>query len=51
VNEAEVTEDQVRSEHLKSVHVPYHWAYLFAVILGGTLLMLVLIALIGAGGG
>jgi hypothetical protein len=50
VNEAEMTEDQVREEHLDSVNVGAHWAYLFAVLIGSFLLMVALIAVIGSGG-
>jgi hypothetical protein len=48
-NEKTLSEDDVRAEHLGEVHQPAHWAYLFAVLIGGTLLMIVLIALIGGG--
>ena len=50
-NEAQMTEDEVRKEHLDSVNVGAHWAYLFSVLIGGFVLMLALMALIGAGGG
>ena len=46
-----MTEEKVREEHLRSVHVPYHWAYLVGVIGGGLVLMLLLIAALGGGGG
>ena len=50
-NEAEMSEDQVRKEHLESVNVGAHWAYLFGVLIGSFVLMVALIAIIGAGGG
>jgi hypothetical protein len=49
-NEAEMTEEQVRKEHLESVNERAHWAYLFGVLIGGFLLMVLLIAIIGGGG-
>jgi len=48
VSEQNVTEDKVRSEHLREVHVGAHWAYLLAVLFGGFLLMVALIAMLGA---
>ena len=50
-NEAEMTEEQVYKEHVEAVNVTAHWAYLFGVLIGGFVLMVLLIALIGAGGG
>jgi hypothetical protein len=46
-----MSEDRVRQEHLESVNVGAHWAYLFGVLIGGFVLMLGLMALIGSGGG
>ena len=40
--------DTVREEHLAEVRVPIHWAYLVGVLVGSTLLMLLLIAALGA---
>ncbi len=51
MNEAEMTEEEVYREHLSSVNVPAHWAYLIGVLVGGFLLMVLLIALIAGGGG
>ncbi len=48
MSEREVTEDQVRKEHKKSVNVPAHWAYFATVLLGSTALMLAFVALLGA---
>lgn len=48
MNEATIDEAQVRDEHLAEVHEEAHWAYLLVVLLGGTALMLGLIALLGA---
>ncbi|HSL76660.1 MAG TPA: hypothetical protein VK867_06935 [Candidatus Limnocylindrales bacterium] len=48
-NEKTLTEDDVRSEHLSTVNQPAHWAYLFAVLVGGTIVMIVLIAAMAGG--
>jgi hypothetical protein len=47
VNERELTEEHVREEHLRAVNVPAHWAYLFGVLLGGFVVMILLIAVLG----
>ena len=47
-DERNLTEDAVRTEHLREVHVGRHWAYLGAVLGGGLLLMIALIAALGA---
>jgi hypothetical protein len=47
--EKSLTEDEVRAEHISEVNVPAHWAYLFAVLIGGTILMIALIALLARG--
>ena len=46
--EADISEDEVWQEHLAAVNVPAHWAYAAAVVVGGFLLMVGLIALLGA---
>ena len=51
MNEQMITEDQVRKEHLAEVNSAAHWAYLVAVLLGAFLLMLGLMAVLGAAGG
>ena len=48
-NEKTLSEDDVRAEHLTEVNEPAHWAYLFAVLIGGTILMIVLIAALAGG--
>jgi hypothetical protein len=48
MSELDVTEDDVREEHLRAVHRPAQWTYLFGVMAAGTLLMLALIALLDA---
>ena len=48
MSELDVNEDKVRSEHLEEVNAATQWAYLFAVLLGGLLLMVALIAMLGA---
>lgn len=50
MSELKISEDDVREEHLSSINVPAHWAYLFGVLLGAFVLMLGLIALLGATG-
>ena len=50
-NEAEVQESDVWDEHIKEVRVGAHRAYLFAVLIGGFLLMIALIALLGSSTG
>jgi hypothetical protein len=50
-DERNITEDEVRAEHLGEVHVGRHWAYLGAVLAGGVLLMIALIAALGASAG
>ena len=47
-DERKTTEEDVRKEHLREVHVGRHWAFLGAVLAGGLLLMIALIALPGA---
>lgn len=47
--EKTLTEDDVRAEHLGEVNEPAHWAYLFAVLIGGTVLMILLIAAMAGG--
>jgi hypothetical protein len=47
MNERSVDEAQVRAEHLAEVDSRRQWAYLIAVLIGGTLAMLGLIALLG----
>jgi len=49
-SERTVAIDQVRQEHLAEVDEGHHWAYLVGVIVFGTLLMLALIAWLGAMG-
>ncbi len=45
-----MTQEKVREEHLQAVHQDRHWLYLFGVIGGGFLLMVAIIAVLGAGG-
>jgi hypothetical protein len=46
-DELEITEDDVRLEHLEDVNQWAHWAYLFGVLGAGTLAMVLLIAFLG----
>jgi hypothetical protein len=48
VSELKITEEQVRQEHLNEVNVAAHWVLLLAVLVGSVLLMIGLIALLGA---
>jgi hypothetical protein len=48
VKEREITEDQVRREHLAEVHQPTQWLYLLGVLVGGSMLMVALIAVLDA---
>jgi hypothetical protein len=51
MTERTIDEDQVRDEHSAEVDERWQWAYLVAVLGGGTLAMLVFIALLGASQG
>ena len=51
MSELNVNEDQVRREHLEEVNAGTQWLYLFGVLLVGFLLMLALIAMLGATAG
>jgi len=48
MSERTVDADQVRVEHLAEVDARAHWLYLVGVMAGGTLLMLAIIAILGA---
>ena len=48
MSEREVDEAQVRAEHLQEIDQRMQWAYLVTVLLGGTIAMIVFIALLGA---
>jgi hypothetical protein len=48
VSELDVNEGKVRSEHLKEVNAGAQWLYLFGVVLGAFLLMIALMAMLGA---
>ena len=48
MKERDTTVEQVQREHLADVHLPTQWLYLFSVLAGGTVLMIGLIALLGA---
>lgn len=43
MSEKTIDPEAVRAEHLAEVHVPWHWAYLATVLIGGTALMLAFI--------
>ncbi len=47
--ETEVQEIDVQKEHLDGVRIGAHWAYLLGVLIGSTMLMVGLIALLGSG--
>jgi len=44
MSERTIDEDRVREEHLAEVHEVAHWAYLLGVVVGGSVLMLLLMA-------
>ena len=48
MSDREITEDQVRNEHLAEVSGRAQWLYLVAVLAGGIASMIGLIALLGA---
>ena len=48
MSERDVTEDDVRKEHLAEVNQWVHWAYLVGVLASATVLMLAVMALLGA---
>jgi hypothetical protein len=48
-DERYLTEEDVWHEHLSSVKVAGHWAYLVGVLGGGLVAMLLLIAVLGSG--
>jgi len=48
MSDRQVDTDQVRREQLADVNVPAQWGYLAGVLVGGTVLMLLLIAALGA---
>jgi hypothetical protein len=50
MSERDLTEDQVRAEHVEAVNEPRQWAYLIGVLAGGLVLMLAFIAVLGAAG-
>jgi hypothetical protein len=47
MSERTIEREKVREEHLAEVNPPAHWAYLIAVVGGGLLAMLALIAWLG----
>jgi hypothetical protein len=47
MSEREIDQEKVREEHLAEVNVGVQWVYLVAVIIGGLLVMLLLIAYLG----
>ncbi len=48
MNEDEITDEEVRDQHLSEVNVPMHWLYLGGVLVGSSVIMLTFIALLGA---
>jgi hypothetical protein len=47
MSERTIDEEQIREEHLRQVKPLAQWAYLVGVLVGRTILMLALIALLG----
>ena len=50
MSERDVDQDQVRAEHLEEVDERLHWAYLAVILVGGTVAMILFIALLGSAG-
>jgi hypothetical protein len=48
MSERDLDQDQVRTEHLAEVDQRVQWAYLVTVLVGGTVAMILFIALLGA---
>jgi len=48
MSERDVSEDDIRDEHLSEVDQRAHWLLLFGVLVGGGVLMLALIAVLGS---
>jgi hypothetical protein len=51
MSERTIDEEQIRDQHLREVNPLAQWAYLVGVLLGGTVLMLALIAVLGSTSG
>lgn len=51
MSERDIDREAVRKEHLAEVNPAAHWAYLVAILGGGTVAMLALIAWLGGPGG
>ena len=49
MSELNITEEEVREEHMQQVQPWAHWLYLFSVLAGGLILMVLLMAALGAG--
>ena len=47
-DETTLSEGDIYDEHQKAVNPMGHWAYLFAVLIGGTVVMLVFVAILGS---
>jgi hypothetical protein len=50
MSDKDLTAEEIRAEHLGEVDQRAHWLFLVAVLVGGTLLMLGLIAVLGTSG-
>ena len=50
-DEKTIDEETVRNEHEADVRQPVQWLYLLGVLVGGTVVMLLFVAFLGAGGG
>jgi plastocyanin domain-containing protein len=46
MSEKNITAEQVREEHLKEVNQPLQWTYLFSILGGSLILMLILMVLL-----
>ena len=48
MSDENITETNVRDEHLREINQPAHWAYLFGVLLGAIAVMMMLMALLAS---
>jgi hypothetical protein len=48
--ELTLTDDDVRAEHMREVHVLAHWLYMVAVLAGGFVAMVALMVALGGTG-
>ena len=49
MSERDIDIEDVRRDHLESVNIPAHWAYLVGVLGGGLVVMLLFVTFLGQG--